>query len=524
MSRAFREKILKEFTDTGGKKRSAQIRAYRQQWVNDIGENGTLRIKERTWTKTFYAAVSNIPEKDRVGLPDISMGQPQVIPSNQWKKIYDHIKEELSKKVDKRFATFKIEYTSTVITVRYARGLQRKTAPGQGDVDLENYIDVRLRIAMESFFSTGEFAKISEKVIEAAKTKTQGTGMTIGHGDDQEPYFGSSIADSRNFSQKQIEERVKSGKETAPGAKGTLVSKRFIKSLISACTTEFKKNQWFEQAHEVIDAKWAELFGYSSDVKDRDTKNKVQSNVKLSAELMPTKITNAMKLNRGIFDKAIQAEIIKFLKDEDYFAQELIRLKPSYQNAAADITSGSDSVKDRIPKAAVKLAQTAILENLQEKYVRKKTKAQSKQKKGSSKTRSKMSGSPSSKIKRTKDRAPTRKSSTRKSAASNPQSAVALKELINAALPQELLQRMHPPALQNRTGRFRNSAEVTNVNIGPRGGTQIDYTYMKMPYQTFEPGYAQGSVNRDPRRLIGGTIREVAQRLTGNKFITTRRR
>ena len=83
---------------------------------------------------------------------------------------------------------------------------------------------------------------------------------------------------------------------------------------------------------------------------------------------------------------------------------------------------------------------------------------------------------------------------------------------------------MHPPALQNRTGRFRRSAEVTNVNIGPRGGTQIDYTYMKDHYQTFEPGGKMGSVNRDPRRLIGGTIREIAQEITGRKFITTRRR
>jgi len=81
---------------------------------------------------------------------------------------------------------------------------------------------------------------------------------------------------------------------------------------------------------------------------------------------------------------------------------------------------------------------------------------------------------------------------------------------------------MHPPALVNRTGRFRNSAEVTNVMIGPRGGTQIDYTYMKYPYQTFEPGYAQGSTNRDPRRIIGQSVREIAQKLTGNRFITTR--
>ena len=33
-----------------------------------------------------------------------------------------------------------------------------------------------------------------------------------------------------------------------------------------------------------------------------------------------------------------------------------------------------------------------------------------------------------------------------------------------------------------------HSAEVTNVVIGPRGGTQIDYTYQRNPYEVFEPG------------------------------------
>jgi len=103
-------------------------------------------------------------------------------------------------------------------------------------------------------------------------------------------------------------------------------------------------------------------------------------------------------------------------------------------------------------------------------------------------------------------------------------SAVALKELINQALPEVMLLKMRPPALRNRTGRFRQSAEVTNVNIGPRGGTQIDYTYMRDPYETFEPGGDMGSRNRDPRKIIGESVREIAMRLTGNKFITTRRR
>jgi hypothetical protein len=100
---------------------------------------------------------------------------------------------------------------------------------------------------------------------------------------------------------------------------------------------------------------------------------------------------------------------------------------------------------------------------------------------------------------------------------------LALKELINAALPEEILERMNPPALRNRTGRFRRSAQVTNVLVGPRGGVEAEYTYMKMPYQTFEPGYAQGSTYRDPRKIIGESVREIAQKLTGNRFIKVRR-
>ena len=47
---------------------------------------------------------------------------------------------------------------------------------------------------------------------------------------------------------------------------------------------------------------------------------------------------------------------------------------------------------------------------------------------------------------------------------------------------------MGSPALNFRTGRFANSARVENVAIGPRGGLHIDYTYMRDPYETFEPG------------------------------------
>ena len=100
---------------------------------------------------------------------------------------------------------------------------------------------------------------------------------------------------------------------------------------------------------------------------------------------------------------------------------------------------------------------------------------------------------------------------------------LALREMLNAVLPDEILKNMGSPALNNRTGRFRNSAQVTNALVGPRGGVQIDYTYQRDPYETFEPGGKMGSTARDPRRLIGNTIREVAQEIMGKKFIKTRR-
>ena len=41
--------------------------------------------------------------------------------------------------------------------------------------------------------------------------------------------------------------------------------------------------------------------------------------------------------------------------------------------------------------------------------------------------------------------------------------------------------------------------------------------------QTFEPGGKQGSTMRDPRKIIGESIREVALKMMGQKFVSVRR-
>lgn len=65
--------------------------------------------------------------------------------------------------------------------------------------------------------------------------------------------------------------------------------------------------------------------------------------------------------------------------------------------------------------------------------------------------------------------------------------------------------------LNYQTGRFAASAKVERMSQSREGMITAFYSYMKNPYQTFEPGYAQGSPKtRDPKLLIAGSIREIA--------------
>ena len=52
-------------------------------------------------------------------------------------------------------------------------------------------------------------------------------------------------------------------------------------------------------------------------------------------------------------------------------------------------------------------------------------------------------------------------------------------------------------------------------------GVNINYTYLLYPFQTFEPGFKQGSVTRDPRKIIQTSIKDAAK-LTRDKLMTTK--
>lgn len=109
--------------------------------------------------------------------------------------------------------------------------------------------------------------------------------------------------------------------------------------------------------------------------------------------------------------------------------------------------------------------------------------------------------------------------------ATNPRSGgsmVSLIGIINSSLPGVVMKNMKEPRLVNRTGTFASSVRVTDIIATRKGFPSIGYTYQKSPYQTFELGNRQGSQDRDPRRLIDFSIREIAARHAVGRFYTRR--
>lgn len=102
------------------------------------------------------------------------------------------------------------------------------------------------------------------------------------------------------------------------------------------------------------------------------------------------------------------------------------------------------------------------------------------------------------------------------------QSSINLLAILNAKLPEKLAENMQWPALVWRTGVFARSVRALNVSKTAQGHTLVGYTYLKEPYGVFEPGRSMGTMERDPRRLIDKSIREIAVGLVTHRLETRR--
>jgi len=97
--------------------------------------------------------------------------------------------------------------------------------------------------------------------------------------------------------------------------------------------------------------------------------------------------------------------------------------------------------------------------------------------------------------------------------------------LLKAKLPQTVAKNMGPPGLEYRTGQFAGSVTPTDVSRTAQGFPSVGYTYRKNPYQVFEMGAGDArwaTPDRDPRKVIDLSIREIAAQLVVGRLYTRR--
>lgn len=96
--------------------------------------------------------------------------------------------------------------------------------------------------------------------------------------------------------------------------------------------------------------------------------------------------------------------------------------------------------------------------------------------------------------------------------------------ILNQRLPDKVAGNMGSPKLENRTGRFASSVRVTNITQTRQGFPSIGYIYQREPYGVFEAtsGSRFASQERDPRKLIDASIREIAAEYALGRIFTRR--
>lgn len=522
MSSELRQKLADEL--------SAKTGSAYDDLIKNIFTHGHIEIKREHWGSIYINALNAVFSNNRQYEGQVGEVSDMEFTDNEWTNFARGVARQCESKQavlwghkGTEFAPYKLNHLK--LTLFYKKNDRASASAKNVDGKAEELI----REATVAYFENSQlFKKEAKENLEKAQVYEHGTRQENIMSDEGGPASGKISGLKGPGSRTKMREGLEDG-TTASGAAGIKTDNRLISALTKELKKAYRTESWFTPVHNIVIAKWADLFGYDTEIKAIDEPAVIKSELVLKAVMVP----EGMSYNPGTFDVALKEHLKKFLTDKQFFKDEVLRLidkggLPAVNNIDK-LFADSPSPVQRIEAAAIKLAAVKITENISKKFIKsevgvKNAKSKSKplKKKGNSKTKTK-GGKFRTGTKKARVSKKTSKTGTRN--ASTPQaSAVALKELINQALPEVMLAQMHPPALRNRTGRFRQSAEVTNVNIGPRGGTQIDYTYMRDPYETFEPGGDMGSRNRDPRKLIGASVREIAIKLTGNKFITTRRR
>ena len=523
MSAKFRQKIADELGAASGT-------AY-NKLIPTLFAHGHVQIKREHWAQTYINALVAVFSSSREYEGQTGAVSEMEFTDIEWKTFAEGVAKKLQNKGSviwghkSGFAPF--DYDLNQITFYYKKSQQASLKAKNIDAKAEEL----MKLATAAFFDDSRvFRKQAKERIEAAQVYEHGTRQENLMSDDHPGDASKKISGLEGRgSRAKMKEGLASG-ITASGAAGVKTDNRLIAALIKELRTQFFKGKnWYIPVHNIVIAKWADLFGYDTEIESIDKVAKIKSELKLKAVMVP----DGISYNKGNFDNALREHLQKFLTDKKFFIKETKRLieKGAISNVffIDKLFSDSPGPTKRIEAAAIKLAAVNITEGLTKKVLKNKSnldKAKKGYKTGRKRSTSKTRRPKGGKFKtKTKSARVAKRGRPTKQQQAIRGNVLALKELINKMLPDVILQKMQSPALVNRTGRFRRSAEVTNAMIGPRGGVQIDYTYARDPYEVFEPGSGSPLANqyRDPRRIIGGSVREIAQSIMGKKFVRVRR-
>ena len=489
----------------------------------DFGElfkQGTTIITKKIFDSIIAEQFNRGKGKELAGDVEIIADPNHLV---DWKAFTTAIRASVSKK-NKRANIWQTVGPAAVddnsITFKYKRKFDSRTKSGMKKGNMEEAFNEMLKEAVRDFLTKMK----PDQIIYSHGKKLPRQFTEQGSQPGELPMSGGTVT----------------GKY--PGGQGTrshhAIATETVKLLGSKAQLIAKRPGLMKRLMRVVDAKFQDMFESNSEVRKQRSEKQILDSLEYSGQLILE-----TKDNPGGPDADILKEMKRFLDlNQKEFVEEAFKLTKMNKQTLANLWSGSSNTVDaliaigkgnlvtklgKLNRKKVKVTKAGGLDMRFE--VNKQLVAEMKaaiKDKSSGRTKTKRKKRTSSKNitlsagamgQRYRKQSKSRVGDV---VGDNP---LALVTLINRALPEVVASKMTSPALNYRTGRFAQSAEVKNVTVGPRGGTAVEYTYRKDPYQTFEPGYAMGSTQRDPRKIIGESIRQIAQGIVGNKFLTTRR-
>jgi hypothetical protein len=502
-----------------------------------------ITLTKRQWTKQWKDSYTAVLQ-DEVMAGSIK----DLIPPFPWKSFVDTVsKEATRKRGNAQTQVFVKKATSNTLVFEALRAIPMKKGMQQ-KVDIEEKGLSYVKEGTTKFFNSGPFKKVAvdERFNSKAGRKAGKKYQEYEHGDEREPYAPDIARDGAQATiYSEILNNNPSGAKaylnkggTVSGSAGTRVQASILKAIIRAMTVVSKNNGMYGVFFNAVVAKFNDLFQLQTKVNEGIKPEELKRELIIRGELIPVLEGNAgdSRWNSGKLDVEIRKHYENFLSDNKTFIKEVQRLMGlPLKEAELLWISSPRYTDDAILHQSKLMIQNMFTHKTSPNMRYKLNKVLTKplrniNKKGKFEKQNKGKGITNRGKKRSQQRVPVataaigRATKARSALATKAQTnPMALKNLINSMLPQVVAMKMQSPRLRYRTGRFANSARVTQVMQGPRGGLSADYTYMRNPYETFEPGGKMGSTQRDPRRIIGQSIREIVAQAMQSKFIKTRR-